>query len=249
MPKNPRVFISYSYDRKENPDHERWVSHLADVLANGEIDVVLDKWLVGPGSNLHRFMQDSIREADRVLMICTLPYVQKVNFGKGGSGYEGAIATAAIIDDQGTNKFIPIIRQPADTHVLPDCLSGPLICEPERSCDFNAGVEEIIREVHNKRLFSGANTSKDASASGQGSLRSSWPQLFLVVLLFGSTATAILVKWPRPTASDTVQDGSIAPTPRPWKRRQDVLSADAARDWHAAYDIRPSMKGIRQSLR
>ena len=63
-------------------------------------------------------MEPSLIEADRVLMICTSPYVHRANDGKGGVGYEAMIVTAELVKDLGISKFIPILRQAEGQKVL-----------------------------------------------------------------------------------------------------------------------------------
>ena len=56
-------------------------------------------------------MERAISRADRVLMLCSDPYVQKADDGKGGVGYEAMIVTGELGKNLAMNKFIPIIRQ------------------------------------------------------------------------------------------------------------------------------------------
>lgn len=79
--KAPKVFISYSHD---TPDHKRWVGEIASNLVKNGVDVILDQWDLKFGEDLVKFMERGVHEVDRVLMICTETYVQKVNEGKGG---------------------------------------------------------------------------------------------------------------------------------------------------------------------
>src|SRR5688572_20345593 len=92
--KDPLVFISYSHD---SPEHKRWVAMLAEQLMNNGVDVRLDQWDVGFGDDLPRFMEKSVREADRVLMICTDIYVRKSDDRQGGVGYEAMIVTGELV--------------------------------------------------------------------------------------------------------------------------------------------------------
>ena len=62
----PIVFISYSWS---NTIHEEWVLALATKLMSKQIDVILDKWELRLGHDLNHFMEDSIKKADKVLII------------------------------------------------------------------------------------------------------------------------------------------------------------------------------------
>src|SRR6266496_6127271 len=105
----PVVFASYSHD---TPEHKRWVGELASKLVKSGVDVIIDQWDTGPGDDLPKFMEKAVGRADRVLLICSDPYVQKADDGKGGAGYEAMIVTGELAKDLSMNKFIPIIRQP-----------------------------------------------------------------------------------------------------------------------------------------
>jgi len=94
----PSVFISYSHDSHE---HRRWVADLASKLMNNGVDVILDQWDLGLGDDAIKFMEHGVTKAKRVLMICTAPYVRKVNDGQGGAGYEGMIVTGELVQTWG----------------------------------------------------------------------------------------------------------------------------------------------------
>ena len=90
----PKVFVSYSHD---SPDHKQWVLDLATRLRTCGVDAILDQWDLGPGGDLPHFMEQSIANSVRILMICTERYVQKANAGTGGVGYEKMIVTADLM--------------------------------------------------------------------------------------------------------------------------------------------------------
>ena len=81
----PRVFVSYSHDTEI---HKNWVLGLATRLVANGVDVILDQWDLTLGCDLPRFMETGLTAAERVLAVCTEPYVEKANAGLGGVGYE-----------------------------------------------------------------------------------------------------------------------------------------------------------------
>ena len=119
MTKNPKVFISYSYD---SPEHKQWVSELAAKFRRDGVEAILDQWDLDRNQDLTQFVESGIRAADRVLVICTDSYVRKANAGEDGVGYEPMIVTKKLVEDLGTNKFIPIIRQTLWEDKTPDFL-------------------------------------------------------------------------------------------------------------------------------
>jgi hypothetical protein len=100
----PRVFFSYSHDSEV---HKDWMLTLATRLVATGVDVVLDQWDLTLGSDLPRFMETGLTTADRVVAICTEPYVDKANGGKGGVGYEKMILTAQLMQNVATDRIIP----------------------------------------------------------------------------------------------------------------------------------------------
>lgn len=142
----PRVFISYSHD---TPAHKQWVGELAGKLVKKGVDVILDQWDLGLGDDVPKFMEKSVSEADRVLMICTETYVRKADDGKGGVGYEAMIVTGELVKDLGTAKFIPIVRQDNGQEKLPKCVSTRFWANLSDDQNFDEQCEGLLRELHN----------------------------------------------------------------------------------------------------
>lgn len=142
----PKVFISYSWD---SPEHRAWVTQLAMMLRQNGIEVILDQWHVRLGEDLANFMARSVRESDRVLMICTETYVQKAQQRQGGVGYEQMLVTAQIMREVGTAKFIPIVRQTAQPRQLPDEFAGRLYVDLSDGPEQHKNLLRLIRDLHN----------------------------------------------------------------------------------------------------
>lgn len=145
MTEHPKVFISYSHD---SPEHKRWVSELATQLRHNGIDAILDQWDLRPGDDLTKFMEAGIRDADRVLVICTDSYVRKANENEGGVGYERLIVTAQLVQDLGTDKFIPIIRQTSGGEKAPTFLGTRHYIDFTVDEQIDEKINELIHELH-----------------------------------------------------------------------------------------------------
>ena len=141
----PRVFISYSHDSEE---HGYWVLKMAERLVSCGIDVKLDQWDLGPGDDVVKYMCQSVSEVDRVLMICTAAYVRKADDGKGGVGYEAMVVDSELVRDQGTNKFIPVIRQQPVQPTVPKSVGTRLYVNLSHGPDFENQFEKLVREIH-----------------------------------------------------------------------------------------------------
>ncbi|MBI1944531.1 MAG: toll/interleukin-1 receptor domain-containing protein [Deltaproteobacteria bacterium] len=143
----PKVFLSYAW---EGDDHARWVVRLAEALTHAGVHVMFDKWDTHLGSDLPRFMEAAVREADHVLLVCTPKYAEKANARAGGVGYENLIVTGHVFQRLGAveGKIIPILRagdwatsRPTWTHAL-------MTADMRDEVQFSAGVEDILRHVH-----------------------------------------------------------------------------------------------------
>jgi hypothetical protein len=144
----PIVFISYSHDSQE---HKQWVLGLAQRLRGEGIEVIIDEWDLRYGDDVAAFMVNAVKRAHRVLMICTEAYIQKADEGKGGVGYEALIVTSELIQNIGTQKFVPVIRQASAPLQLPAKLGARMaanlshyVATPDEN--FRKIVAEIRRE-------------------------------------------------------------------------------------------------------
>ncbi len=144
MAEHPKVFISYSHD---SPEHEQWVSELAAKLRHNDVNAILDQQGLGLGTGSAQFMEVGVRDCDRVLVICTDNYVRKANNREGGVGYEIEIVTAQLVQNSGTNKVIPIIRQASGQEKMPTCLGTRLYIDFTDDSQFDEKFEELLSEL------------------------------------------------------------------------------------------------------
>jgi hypothetical protein len=144
----PKVFISYSWD---SPEHRQWVTALGTFLRQRGIDVILDQWHVRGGDDLAVFMEQSLRVSDRVLMICTENYADKSTRRSGGVGYEHMIVTAELMQNVGTHKFIPIVRQSRSSPLLPPNLASRYHFNLSDGPQYAQQLDELVKELHDVR--------------------------------------------------------------------------------------------------
>lgn len=100
------------------------------------------------GDDIPKFMESGVTTADRVLMICTEPYVKKADEGKGGVGYEAMIVTGELVRDLGTSKFIPVIRQNLPELMLPKSVNTRFYVDLSEPQNFGEQFEVLLRELH-----------------------------------------------------------------------------------------------------
>ena len=141
---SPKVFISYSHDSEP---HKKWVINLATELQKNGVETILDQWDLRPGQDIATFMQRSITDANRVIIICSNDYVFKSEAGKGGVGYEKLIITAEVVQSIDTKKFIPLIRNNNIDHKVPAFLGPRLYID--FNCDemYTEKLDDLLREL------------------------------------------------------------------------------------------------------
>lgn len=196
----PIVFISYSHDSEE---HKTWVRDLAASLRNIGIDVILDQWEIGPGDDVPKFMEQPVRRALRVIMVCTEQYVRKADDGQGGAGYETMVMTGELVRDIGTRKFIPIIRQAGEKPILPACVSNRFFVDFSNDKSFAGKLEDLAREIQGaprfekpplgSNPFTGPIQTADTAADLQGEVPSEPHQIYELALSYANEGN--FAKW------------------------------------------------------
>jgi hypothetical protein len=122
---HPKVFISYSHDSDKHMDR---VLELSDRLRNDGIDCHIDQYEESPSEGWPRWMNNQIKAAKSVLVVCTEDYNRRFSgmedTGKGlGVRWEGAIITQEIYDAETRNNiFIPVLFSPNDSAFIPTIL-------------------------------------------------------------------------------------------------------------------------------
>ncbi len=145
---NLRCFLSYSWESKQ---HRDWVLALARALQERGIHTFLDQWDVQPGTDLPKYMEECIREASFVLLICTPTFASKADRGQGGVGYEKTIVTGEIFSARSKDtKFIPILRVGPEYDALPSYLRSKAFLDFRNDSDFLARLEGLLRHLYNE---------------------------------------------------------------------------------------------------
>ena len=116
-----KVFISYAW---EDSEHKAWVETLAGRLRGNGIETTLDQWDIDLGDEFSKFMEEGVRDHERVLVICTPEYKRKADKRLGGVGYETRQITAEVLNGSTKRKIIPVLRKGTWTEALPSYLQG-----------------------------------------------------------------------------------------------------------------------------
>jgi hypothetical protein len=147
---SPKVFISYSWT---TPEHEVWVVELGTRLRENGVDVTLDKWDLKEGQDTTFFME-SMKAADKVLIICDKGYKEKANGRKGGVGTEAQIITPDVYGDVSQEKYIPVVaeRDEMGQHYIPTFIESRLYIDLSSFDSFEESYEKLLRNIYQAPL-------------------------------------------------------------------------------------------------
>ena len=99
-----KVFISYSW---EDDEHKNWVRSLTDKLLENGIDATLDQYDLSLGDRLPQFMEQSVTNADYVLIICTPTYKKRQMLAKVESVMKDiSLPESCLIREMSVNLFL-----------------------------------------------------------------------------------------------------------------------------------------------
>jgi len=127
MEQNPKVFISYTHDSKE---HIELILEIANKLRTEGIDVILDQYEQSPAQGWPQWMDQNIKNAEFVIMICTENYYKRVmGEEKDGVGlgikWEGRLIYQHVYNsDSKSQKFIPVLVKKDDGKFIPTPVQG-----------------------------------------------------------------------------------------------------------------------------
>lgn len=142
-----KVFVSYSWDSEE---HIAWVKKLCDDLETLEdIHVIWDGYDLKPGIDKNQFMESSVYEANKVLIVCTKTYKEKANNRSGGVGIETQLNTAKYWDEILENKKNNSIALLKEDNALPRYLNGQVYINFKNKDDYLKSLNELIQNIRN----------------------------------------------------------------------------------------------------
>ncbi len=108
QPHRPKIFISYSHTSREHIDK---VIEIAEDLRADGIEVIIDKWHLKEGDDIHAFMERMVSDPtiSRVFIICDRGYAEKADRRSGGVGTEAQIISPELYSRMEQSRFIPIV--------------------------------------------------------------------------------------------------------------------------------------------
>ena len=143
MPFRKVVFISYSWESEE---HIEWVHKLAADLSE-EFEIMIDQELP-LGLELTSFMERSIADSDKILIITTPTYKKKADNRERGVGYETSLITDELVTLQNQIKFIPLIRTGSKETSYPRYLGSRKGLDMTDDTKYEYNLEILKRNLH-----------------------------------------------------------------------------------------------------
>lgn len=145
---NPTVFISYSWD---NEEHKNWILGLATKLMENGVKVLLDRYELGPGKNMLHFMDEAIKQSDKVVMIFTPNYKLKAEKRQGGVGYEYSILNVDLYKTiASNNKYIPVLKEGTTETSIPDFIQQFIAIHMNDNYRFDEKINELLLAIYDK---------------------------------------------------------------------------------------------------
>ena len=145
----PKVLISYSHD---SPEHMARVLDLADRLREDGVDADIDQYVLAPEKGWATWMEQQIRDADFILVVCTETYRRRADgkeeFGKGrGVIWECILTYQHLYDAAASNtRFLPVVFE--DSHGV--FIPTPLQPTSHYCIARKEGYEELYRRLTNQ---------------------------------------------------------------------------------------------------
>lgn len=150
---NPKVFISYSWNPKEN---QQRVLELANRLSSDGVHVVLDVWDLKDGQDKNKYMEQMVNDpsVSKVLLICNSDYVEKANQRKGGVGIESTIVSEEIYTHADQTKFIPlVVERKEGVDCVPTFVKSRIYIDMSTEADFEKNYDQLLRDIYEKPRY------------------------------------------------------------------------------------------------
>lgn len=142
-----KIFITYCWETDIDKKHIEWVYKLAQDLSK-DFDIIID--VKQPlGIELNQFMEQTIHNCEKVLIIATPEYKRRADNRLNGVGYETIIITNDLVSHQNCIKFIPIIRKGNKDTSYPLYLGNRKGLDMTNDEDYDQALSDLIFNLKN----------------------------------------------------------------------------------------------------
>lgn len=139
-----RVFVSYTADK---PSVKQWVRELGKFLRASGINARLDLWHLMVGMNLQQWMQNEIKQADRVVLVCTEAYAERADALDGGLAYEIKQIQQDIGATNSQLKYLPLVWSADTSKALPTFLKPYLFIHWPPEGDDSGARRQLLEAI------------------------------------------------------------------------------------------------------
>jgi hypothetical protein len=145
------VFLSYSH---ESDAHNHWVRRLAEDLTRNGVKTTLDQWDLQVGDDIGAFMEQSLKNATYIVLVCTETFAQKANDRTGGVGYEQAVFIGELLMIRElSSRFLPIVRSGDPSKALPLYMRSRLFVDFRDDGAYKDALEQLLRRIFGAPTF------------------------------------------------------------------------------------------------
>jgi len=147
-----RVFVSYAW---EDEAYRELVKRLAARLREDGIDARLDAWHL-EGLSIPEFMAREVRNADRMLVLCSPGYRRKVHAMEDGEqvtgvGWEHLLLTSALWSNNKDRKQLDVVLFSGIwSESVPSFLSGMPYIDLTNESTFEAQYRKLLQRLHGR---------------------------------------------------------------------------------------------------
>ena len=150
MARSPRILISY---RHESDEHAELVRGLSDQLRRDGIDAVIDRYVPAPAQGWSWWMEDELKKADRVIVVCSEGYLEsalrEAEKGQGrGTSWEWHLIRKDFYDSRGAGERItPVFFKAGDEkYIPPEAWDRPRYCIADlRGDEYRRLLDDLFR--------------------------------------------------------------------------------------------------------
>lgn len=144
-----KIFISYCWDQ-----YDYFVEELAKQLHSLNLyEIIFDKWELKHGNKMTLFMEESIRKADKVFVICEKEYSRKANGRLSGAGVETSIISSKVYRDNKQTKFVPVyLEGEGERPDYMDDIYGIMIDDANKGIN-SIKLQEFINAIEERSIL------------------------------------------------------------------------------------------------
>lgn len=138
-----RVFISYAWIESDQAYND-WIEKFIIELEASGLKIIFDKWNLELGSPLAHFIESSIDDSEKVIMLLTPEYANRSNNNIGGVGKEWSIIKADLNKNPMTKKYIGVLKKGSWEFSVPAGFEGYLSIDFMNEEKYDKNLTDLV---------------------------------------------------------------------------------------------------------